>query len=61
MLYRDAGVERLRVERENAPDDRTADHAIGESEVQRVLQELGDVRLCLVPDGSAVDYTDGTN
>jgi hypothetical protein len=60
VLYRDAGVYRVRAERGSRPEERTAGRAVRESEVEQMLERLGGVRLGAAPHAAAVDYTDPT-
>jgi len=60
VLYRDAGVYRVRSERGSRSEERTAGRAIRDSEVEQMLERLGGIRLCVAPATPAVDYTDPT-
>ncbi len=60
VLYRDAGVYRVRAERGGDPEERTAGRAVRESEVEQMLERLGEMRVCVAPQAPAVDCTDPT-
>ncbi len=60
VLYRDAGVYRVRAEGGGHPEARTAGRAVRESEVEQMLERLGGIRVCIAPQAPAVDCTDPT-
>ncbi len=60
VLYRDAGVYRVRTEHGTRPEQRTAGRAVRDADVEQVLERLGGIRLCLAPHGGDIDYTDPT-